>query len=29
MNKEPLLFHLMIKQGMTYYTLATGTQESM
>ena len=29
MNREPLLFHLMLKQGIMWFTLATGTQESM
>ena len=29
MNREPLLFHLMLKQGITWFTLATGTQETM
>ena len=29
MNKEPFLFHLMLKQGITWFTLATGTQETM
>ena len=24
MKREPLLFHLMLKQGITWYTLATG-----
>ena len=27
MNREPLLFHLMIKQGITRFTLATETQD--
>ena len=27
MNREPLHFHLMLKQGMRWFTLATGTQE--
>ena len=27
MNKEPLLFHVMIKQGIMWITLATETQE--
>ena len=27
MNKEPLLFHLMLKQGITWFTLTTGTQK--
>ena len=26
MKNEPLLFHLMLKQGITWFTLATGTQ---
>ena len=29
MDREPLLFHLMLKQGMTWVTLATETQETM
>ena len=29
MNREPLLFHLMLKQGITWFTLATGTQETI
>ena len=29
MNIEPLLFHLMLKEGITWYTLATGTQETL
>ena len=29
MNREPLLFHLMLKQGMMWFTLATETQETM
>ena len=29
MNREPLLFHLMLKQGITWFTLATETQETM
>ena len=29
MNREPLLFHLMLKQGIMWYTLATGTQETL
>ena len=28
MNKEPSLFHLMLKQGITWFTLAAGTQET-
>ena len=27
MNREPLLFHVMIKQGITWFTLATETPE--
>ena len=27
MNREPLLFHLMLKQGITWFTLAAKTQE--
>ena len=29
MNREPLLFHLMLKQGSTWLTLAAGTQETV
>ena len=29
MNREPLLFHLMLKQGVTWFTLAAGTQETV
>ena len=29
MKREPLLFHLMLKQGITWYTLAKGTQETV
>ena len=29
MNRKPLLFHLMLKQRITWFTLATETQESM
>ena len=25
MNREPLLFHMMVKQGITWFTLATET----
>ena len=28
-NREPLLFHLMLKQGITWFTLAPGTEEIM
>ena len=28
-NREPLLFHLMLKQGITWFILAAGTQETM
>ena len=27
MNRKPLLFHLMLKQGKTWFTLATETQK--
>ena len=27
MNREPLLFHMMIKQGMTWFTLASEIPE--
>ena len=26
MKKEPLLFHVMLKQGITWFTLASSTQ---
>ena len=29
MNREPLLFHLMLKQGITWFTLAVGRQETV
>ena len=29
MKKEPLLFHLMLKQGITWFTLAAGTPETV
>ena len=29
MNRQPLLFHIMLKQGITWYTLAAGTQETV
>ena len=29
MNREPLLFHLMLKQGIMWLTLAAGTQETI
>ena len=29
MKREPLLFHLMLKLGNTWYTLATGRQETV
>ena len=29
MKREPLLLHLMLKQGITWYTLAAGTQETV
>ena len=28
MKKEPLLFHLMFKQGIMWFTLTTDTQET-
>ena len=28
-NREPLLFHLMLKQGITWFTLATEIQETV
>ena len=28
MNMKPLLFHLMLKQGIAWFTLATETQET-
>ena len=29
MKKEPLLFHIMLKQGITWFTLASDTQETV
>ena len=29
MKREPVLFHLMLKQGITWFTLAAGTQETV
>ena len=29
LRREPLLFHLMLKQRITWYTLATSTQETV
>ena len=29
MNRQLLLFHIMLKQGITWYTLATDTQETV
>ena len=29
MNREPLLFHVILKQGITWFTFATGTQRSV
>ena len=29
MNRKPLLFHLMLKQGITWFTLVTETQETL
>ena len=29
MNREPLHFYLMLKQGITWFTLATETQETV
>ena len=29
MKREPLLFHLMLKQGIMWITLATGLQETV
>ena len=29
MNREPLLFHLMLKQEIMWFTLAAGTQETV
>ena len=28
-EEEPLLFHIMLKQGITWFTLALGTQETV
>ena len=29
MKREPLFFHLMLKQGIMWFTLAAGTQETV
>ena len=29
MNRKPLLFHLMLKQGITWFTLTAGMQETV
>ena len=29
MKREPLLFHLMLKQGIMWFTLAAGMQETV
>ena len=29
MKREPLLFHLMLTQGITWFTLAPGIQETV
>ena len=29
MKNEPLLFYIMLKQGITWFTLAAGTQETV
>ena len=29
LDEEPLLFHQMLKQGITWLTLTTGTQETV
>ena len=29
MKKEPLLFHVMLKQGITWFTLAAGMQQTV
>ena len=29
MNRQSLLFHLILKQGIMWYTLASGTQETI
>ena len=29
MKKEPLLFHLMLKQGITWFNLAADTKETV
>ena len=29
MSKEPLCFHIMLKQGITWFTLASSTQETV
>ena len=28
-KKEPLLFHVMLKQGITWFTLTSNTQETV
>ena len=29
MNRQPLLFNIMLKQGILWYTLAAGTEETV
>ena len=29
MRRGPLLFHLMLEQGITWFTLATGTEQTV
>ena len=29
MSRQPLLLHIMLKQGIMWYTLAAGTQENI
>ena len=29
MKRKPILFHLMLKQGITWFTLAAGMQETI
>ena len=29
MKKDPLLFHIMLKQGITWFTLASNSQETV
>ena len=29
MKREPLLFHIILKQGLTWFTLVSNTQETV